>query len=81
MAASARGKQNGKDNDRIVATPGVCGGNWRVNGTRITVEVLARSRELGISDKELLEDYPSLTEEDLAAAWSFTAKNRGIVRS
>ena len=80
MAASRRGT-NGKASERIVATPGICGGNWRIQGTRISVKTLARSRELGISDKELLEDYPSLAPEDLAAAWAFAAKNSGVVRS
>jgi uncharacterized protein (DUF433 family) len=81
MPASRRGKQNGKESERIVATPGICGGSWRINGTRISVKTLARSRELGITDQELLEDYPSLTAEDLAAAWIFAAKNLGLVRS
>jgi uncharacterized protein (DUF433 family) len=73
MAAANNGNGAQMDERRIVSTPGICGGRWRVNGTRITVEVLARSRELGSSDDELLEDYPSLTKADLEAAWSFTA--------
>jgi len=74
---------NGHNNgmDRIVATPDICGGDWRIRGTRISVRVLTKSRELGIPDHELLEDYPSLTPDDLAAAWRFAAGNPDAVRS
>jgi len=41
---------------RIERTPGVCGGDARVAGTRIPVWLLA--------------DYPGLTPADLDAAWA-----------
>jgi uncharacterized protein (DUF433 family) len=81
MASRTSIKANIESSRRIVASPGTCGGNPRIRGTRITVKVLARSRELGITDDELLEDYPSLTQEDLTAAWSFIEKNRRSARS
>ena len=74
---------NGSDDgrERVVATPGICGGDWRIRGTRISVRVLTRSRELGIPDQELLEDYPSLTADDLAAAWRFAAGHPDAVKN
>jgi uncharacterized protein (DUF433 family) len=60
--------------ERIVATPGICGGDWRIRDTRVTVRVLTQSRELGIDDSELLEDYPFLTAHDLKEVWQFVAK-------
>ena len=55
----------------IEATPGVCGGDPRVAGTRITVWSLAAARRLGATDTQLLDEYPSLTPRDLANAWSY----------
>lgn len=57
--------------ERIIATPGVCAGQWRIAGTRIPVATLVRMRSLGASNEQLLEDYPSLKLADLAAAWRF----------
>jgi len=61
--------------DRIVRTPGVCGGRPRVEGTRISVDVLAEAKASGVSDAQLLVDYPFLSAEDLAAAWIFVDNN------
>jgi uncharacterized protein (DUF433 family) len=55
----------------IEATPGVCGGDARIAGTRIPVWSLALARRLGATDARLLDEYPSLTPRDLANAWSY----------
>jgi len=55
----------------IESGPDVCGGEPCIVGTRIPVWVLARSRQLGLSDAEILRNYPSLLAEDLANAWAF----------
>lgn len=54
---------------RISRTPGVCGGDACIGNTRIAVWMLEEARRLGVSDAELLADYPGLTAADLAAAW------------
>jgi type III restriction enzyme len=51
----------------IQKTPGVCGGNACVRDTRIPVWTLQRLRELGRTDRELLDDYPTLTPADIEA--------------
>src|SRR3990172_6059933 len=61
---------------RITRTPGVCGGDPVVAGTRIPVWVLEQCRHLRMSTSEILEDYPSLTEADLIAAWSYAENHR-----
>ncbi|HEY2413361.1 MAG TPA: DUF433 domain-containing protein [Pirellulaceae bacterium] len=81
MPTSSSPKSGNNGTERVVSTPGVCGGDWRIKGTRITLRVLAESRLLGSTDKDLLEDYPSLTKEDLAAAWAFSAEHPRTVRS
>ena len=43
----------------IQNTPGVCGGDACIRQTRIPVWVLVNARGLGISEAELLEDYPT----------------------
>ena len=59
----------------IRKTPGVCGGAACVRDTRIAVWTLWRLRELGRTDAQLLQDYPSLSRDDLAAAWDYARRN------
>jgi len=59
----------------ITKTPGVCGGDACVEGTRIPVWVLVQARNLGISEAQLLYDYPTLSATDLANAWVYAETN------
>lgn len=59
--------------ERISKTPGVCGGDACVRGTRLSVWGLVESRRLGLSDAELLQRHPGLTPPDLEAAWDYAA--------
>jgi uncharacterized protein (DUF433 family) len=61
---------------RIVKTDGVCGGSACVKNTRIPVYVLESFRRQGLPDAELLSEYPTLTADDLRAAWSYVEENR-----
>jgi uncharacterized protein (DUF433 family) len=60
---------------RITKTPGVCGGDACVRGHRIPVWVLMSYRWQGLSDADLLNAYPSITSDDLRAAWEYAAEN------
>lgn len=55
----------------IEKTPGVCGGRACVGKTRIPVWVLVNAHRLGVSEAELLEDYPTITAEDLVNTWAY----------
>jgi len=55
----------------IERTEGVCGGSARIAGTRIPVWQLVAARNLGVSEGQLLVDYPALRAEDLVNAWSY----------
>jgi uncharacterized protein (DUF433 family) len=56
----------------INKTPGVCGGRARVGNRRIAVWSLVDSRNLGVSEEQLLTDFsPPLTREELNAAWRY----------
>jgi uncharacterized protein (DUF433 family) len=55
----------------IESIPGVQGGDPCIVRTRIPVWVLEQARRLGITEAELLLDYPSLRAEDLVNAWAY----------
>jgi uncharacterized protein (DUF433 family) len=55
----------------ITKTPGVCGGKACIAGTRISVWLLVEAQQMGISEAQLLQDYPHITAADLVNAWSY----------
>ncbi|MCX5965230.1 MAG: DUF433 domain-containing protein [Cyanobacteria bacterium] len=55
----------------IRKTIGVCGGAARIRDTRIPVWTLVIYHQQGASTEELLQNYPGLTNQDLAAAWEY----------
>jgi uncharacterized protein (DUF433 family) len=55
----------------IESLPGVSGGEPCIVRTRIPVWVLIRARQLGASEAELLQSYPTLRAEDLTNAWAY----------
>ena len=59
--------------ERISKTPGVCGGDACIRGTRITVWGLVEWRRMGKSDDWILAGIQNLTREDLQAAWGYAA--------
>jgi uncharacterized protein (DUF433 family) len=67
---------NERHEDRIIKTPGVCGGDARIKGTRLSVWGLEEWRRLGWSDARILDSYPQLKPDDLEAAWYYVAQHR-----
>ena len=61
----------GEDFPGIDASRAVCGGDPCISRTRIPVWLLERYRRLGVSERDLLDSYPTLRAEDLANAWAF----------
>ena len=55
----------------INKTPKVVGGNARIRNTRIPVWSLFQSHQMGVSDLEILEAHPELTQTDLINAWVY----------
>lgn len=55
----------------ISKTPGICGGQACIAGTRIAVWLLVEARRLGMSEAELLQDYPHISAADLVNAWAY----------
>jgi len=53
---------------RITANPDVMVGKPTIRGMRITLEQILRALANGVSQQELLEDYPDLEAADIRAA-------------
>jgi uncharacterized protein (DUF433 family) len=59
--------------DRIAITPGVRSGKPCVKGTRITVYDVLEYLAGGMTEAQLLADFPDLTAEDVRACLAFAA--------
>lgn len=59
---------------RISIDPNVCFGKPRIRGTRLWVALILDNLAAGVTEKELLENYPGLTHEDVLAAIAFGAE-------
>ncbi len=67
-------------NETIIQhTPGVCGGNACIRHTRIPVWTLVSLRSQGATNQELIEDYPSLNQADLEAAWIYYQQHQNEI--
>jgi len=58
---------------RITIDPKVCHGQACIKGTRIPVYQILRMLAHGDTIEELLEEYPSLTREDILACLDYAA--------
>jgi len=60
----------------VESIPGVQGGDPCIVRTRIPIWVLEQYRRLGMSESDLLANYPSLRAEDLVNAWAYVRAHR-----
>jgi uncharacterized protein (DUF433 family) len=59
--------------DRITVTPNVRSGKPCIKGTRITVYDVLEYLAGGMSEEQILADFPSLTQDDIRACLAFAA--------
>jgi uncharacterized protein (DUF433 family) len=59
------------EHPHIVMTPGTCGGRPRIDGTRISVESIARYENDGVSVATILESLPHLTRASVYDALGY----------
>ncbi len=59
---------------RITTDPNVCFGKPCIKGTRIWVSLILDQLAEGTTEKDLLENYPQLTHEDVLAAIAYGAE-------
>lgn len=68
--------------ERIVINPAVRSGKPIIRGTRITVYDVLEYLAGGMSEDEILDDFPNLTRDDIRACLAFAAaKERRIIHS
>lgn len=63
--------------DRITMEPGKRSGKPCVRGLRMTVSDVLDYLASGMSEEDLLRDFPDLTPEDVRACLAFTADREG----
>ena len=56
---------------RITVNPRIMVGKPTIRGMRITVEQILRALSGGVSEQELLEEYPELEREDFQAVFAY----------
>lgn len=59
--------------ERITVDPHICHGRACIHGTRIFVSVILDNLAAGITEDEILRQYPALTREDIHAALAYGA--------
>jgi uncharacterized protein (DUF433 family) len=59
--------------ERIKIDPNVCHGKPCIRGTRIMVSVILDNLADGLSQEEIVREYPPLTLEDVRAALAYAA--------
>jgi uncharacterized protein (DUF433 family) len=64
----------------IDKNPQVCGGEACVRSTRHTVYGLVEWKQMGLTDGNILERHPDLTQADLDAAWEYNEKHRDEIQ-
>lgn len=66
---------------RITVDPGIRSGKPCIKGTRITVYDVLEYLAGGMTEVELLRDFPDLTSEDVRASLAFAAARERRVSS
>ena len=59
---------------KITIDPDICNGKPTIRGQRITVGTILEFLSAGDSSKEILEQYPTLKEDDIQACLAFASK-------
>jgi uncharacterized protein (DUF433 family) len=66
--------------NRITMNPDICHGKPVVRGLRYPVDMLLELMSSGMSNEEILEDYPDLEPDDLRAVLAYAARLSQIKR-
>ncbi|MEM6395524.1 MAG: DUF433 domain-containing protein [Bacteroidota bacterium] len=65
----------------ITKSPDVCGGSARIANTRISVWSIVEAKQLGMSDKDILESFTNISLKDIENALLYYATNRAEIES
>ena len=61
------------DHPRISVDPAICGGRPTISGTRMRVTDILDALAEGVSEEELVADFPYVTREDIRACLRYAA--------
>jgi uncharacterized protein (DUF433 family) len=67
--------------DRITIDPAVGHGKPTIRGLRYPVEMLLELLASGMSQEDILDDYPDLERDDILAALEYAAVSLGMRRA
>jgi len=60
--------------DRVIVEPEIMHGKPVIKGTRIPVYIILNLLAGGLSEEEVLREYPDLTKEDIHACLEYAAE-------
>lgn len=60
--------------DRITVNPDVLVGKPTIRGLRISVEQIIKALAAGLTEDEILDEYPELKKDDIKAALLYASK-------
>lgn len=60
--------------DRITLNPEICHGKPTIRNKRYTVDLILDLLTAGMTDQEILDDYPALEKEDILACLAYAAR-------
>jgi uncharacterized protein (DUF433 family) len=63
--------------DRITIDPEIMVGKPVIKGTRITVQLIVQLLANGVTETEILKDYPDLRKEDIKASLMYASECLG----
>ncbi len=66
--------------DRITSDPEVCGGRPCVRGMRIRASDILEMLGLGVSQADILKDFPDLVDDDIKACLLLAARRLDVPR-
>jgi uncharacterized protein (DUF433 family) len=61
------------DHPRIAIDPAICGGRPTIRGTRMRVTDILEALAEGVSEEQLVADFPYVTLEDIRACLAYAA--------
>jgi len=60
--------------ERITINPEICHGRPAIRNTRYTVDLILDLLSAGMSEMEIIDDYPALEKEDIKACLLYASK-------
>ncbi|MBB6018748.1 DUF433 domain-containing protein [Deinococcus radiopugnans] len=63
--------------ERVVIAPAICNGRPTVRGTRIIAQTIIEFLAAGDRIEDVLDEYPTLTREDVLACLAFSSRLLG----